>query len=317
MIAATAGLMLTGCNKDDGADTAISHFPEDGVIRVTTNVNEAVLTRAGLTADNLQFFTLKIVTGDGSDAAYNYFRVMNDYSAGEWTPYPATPPMLWKDKNTPVSVSAAKYSSYEFTEADFSGVSLDLPEDQSITAGLGVNQADLLVQRATTVNPATDLGNDGKISITLSHALSKIDVTLTLADEFAKNNLNNAADLTDFTISSKGSFQFTPVDGTVSVEPNAEAISVKAYQSSYTSGTTSVANYECIVVPEASTTLTVSFKIGDKTYTWTKSGVELKQGYKYDLALNVGSDAVTVANDGISASSWTGQSDTPTDINTH
>ena len=59
MIAATAGLMLTGCNKDDGADTAISHFPEDGVIRVTTNVNEAVLTRAGLTSNNLSNFWLK------------------------------------------------------------------------------------------------------------------------------------------------------------------------------------------------------------------------------------------------------------------
>ncbi|MBR3712383.1 MAG: hypothetical protein IKM98_04200, partial [Bacteroidales bacterium] len=58
MIAATAGLMLTGCNKDDGADTAISHFPEDGVIRVTTNVNEAVLTRAGLTSTNLSNFWL-------------------------------------------------------------------------------------------------------------------------------------------------------------------------------------------------------------------------------------------------------------------
>jgi hypothetical protein len=75
MIAATAGLMLTGCNKDDGADTAISHFPEDGVIRVTTNVNEAVLTRAGLTSNNLSNFWLKIVTGDGSDADYNYFEL--------------------------------------------------------------------------------------------------------------------------------------------------------------------------------------------------------------------------------------------------
>ena len=63
--------------------------------------------------------------------------------------------------------------------------------------------------------------------------------------------------------------------------------------------------------------LTVSFKIGEKTYSWTSAEVQLEQGYKYAIALTVGADVVTIAPDGITASPWTPQSGTPTDINTH
>lgn len=314
MIAATAGLMLTGCNKDDGADTAISHFPEDGVIRVTTNVNEAVLTRAGLTSTNLSNFWLKIVTGDGN-VGYNYFeKITKNSSSGEWE---SANSMLWKDATTPTQMTAAVFGDRNFTNDEFAGVELTLPADQSAENGSGIEAADLLVMRETTVNPASDLGNDGKVTITLSHALTKIDVTLTLGNEFAKSGLNKETDLTDFTVSSKKGFLFDARHGDVLTDLDNDDVNVKAYRNSFTQAAQSVANYECIVVPYLQRKLTVSFKIGDKNYSWTSAEVQLKQGYKYAIALTVGADAVTVAQDGITASPWTPQSDTPTDINTH
>ena len=313
MIAATAGLMLTGCNKDDGADTAISHFPEDGVIRVTTNVNEAVLTRAGLTSNNLSNFWLKIVTGDGN-VGYNYFKKITKNSSGEWE---SEQSMLWKDATTLTQMTAAVFGNHNFTDDEFAeGVNLTLPTDQSAENGSGIEAADLLVMRATTVNPASDL-DDGKVTITLSHALTKIDVTLTLGNEFAKSDLNKATNLTDFVVSSKGSFYFYAMEGDVLAAQSNDDVNVKAYRNSFTQADQSVANYECIVVPYSQTKLTVSFKIGDKTYSWTSAEVQLVQGYKYAIALTVGNDAVTVAPNGITASPWTPQSDTPTDINTH
>jgi len=315
MIAATAGLMLTGCNKDDGADTAISHFPEDGVIRVTTNVNEAVLTRAGLTSTNLSNFWLKIVTGDGN-VGYNYFEKITKNSSNEWE---SEHSMLWKDATTPTHMTAAVFGNHNFTDAEFAeGVDLTLPADQSAENGTGIEAADLLVMRETTVNPESNLDDDGKVPITLSHALTKIDVTLTLGNEFAKSDQNKATDLTDFVVSSsKGSFYFAAREGFVYASADNDDVNVKAYRNSFTKADQSVANYECIVVPYLQTKLTVSFKIGDKNYSWTSAEVQLKQGYKYAIALTVGNDAVTVAQDGITASPWTPQSDTPTDINTH
>ena len=317
MIAATAGLMLTGCNKDDGADTAISHFPEDGVIRVTTNVNEAVLTRAGLTSTNLSNFWLRIVTGDGN-VGYNYFKKITKNSSGEWE---SEQSMLWKDATTLTQMTAAVFGDHNFTDVEFAeGVDLTLPEDQSAENGSGIEAADLLVMKTTTVNPAEDLGNDGKVPITLRHALTKIDVTLTLGNEFAKSGLNKATDLTDFEVSSKGSFVFYAMEGDVLADQSNDDVKVKAYRNSFTEADQSVANYECIVVPYSQRKLTVSFKIGDKPYSWTSAEVQLVQGYKYAIALTVGADAVTVAQDGngITASPWTTpQSDTPTDINTH
>ena len=313
MIAATAGLMLTGCNKDDGADTAISHFPEDGVIRVTTNVNEAVLTRAGLASNNLSNFWLKIVTGDGN-VGYNYFKKIEKQSSGEWE---SEQSMLWKDATTPTHMTAAVFGNHNFTDDEFAeGVNLTLPEDQSAENGSGIEAADLLVMRETTVNPASDLDNDGKVTITLSHALTKIDVTLTLGNEFAKSDLNKETDLTDFVVSSKGSFFFDARDGFVGALDN-DDVNVKACRNSFTQDAKSVANYECIVVPSSHRKLTVSFKIGEEIYSWTSAEVQLKQGYKYAIALTVGDDAVTIAPNGITASPWAPQSDTPTDINTH
>ena len=312
MIAATAGLMLTGCNKDDGADTAISHFPEDGVIRVTTNVNEAVLTRAGLTSTNLSNFWLKIVTGDGN-VGYNYFEKITKNSSNEWE---SANSMLWKDATTITHMTAAVFGNHNFTDEEFAGVDLTLPADQSAENGSGIEAADLLVMRATTVNPASDLDN-GKVTITLSHALTKIDVTLTLGNEFAKSDLNKETDLTDFLVSSKGSFYFYAMDGFVYASANNDDVKIKAYRNSFTKADQSVANYECIVVPYLQTKLTVSFKIGDKTYSWTSAEVQLVQGYKYAIALTVGADVVTITPDGITASPWTPQSDTPTNINTH
>lgn len=313
MIAATAGLMLTGCNKDDGADTAISHFPEDGVIRVTTNVNEAVLTRAGLTSTNLSNFWLKIVTGDGN-VGYNYFQKITKNSSGEWE---SEHSMLWKDATTLTHMTAAVFGDRNFTDEEFAGgVELTLPADQSAENGTGIEAADLLAMRETTVNPASDL-DDGKVTITLRHALTKIDVTLTLGNEFAKSDLNKETDLTDFVVSSKGSFLFDARHGDVLAALDNADVNVKAYRNSFTKADQSVANYECIVVPYLQTKLTVSFKIGEKTYSWTSAEVQLEQGYKYAIALTVGADAVTITPDGITASPWTPQSDTPTNINTH
>lgn len=328
LIAATASLMLSACNKDDGTDAAAtSHFPEDGIIRVTTSVNEAVLTRASLTTETVSHFWLNVTTGDGSDPTYNYVREIERQSAdGEWKT--KGDPMLWKDDKTTIRVTALQYGSKSFEANDFTSRGWSWPhiEDQSTQDKL--NNADLLIMKPTTVDPQTNLDENGAIKVTLTHGLAKIDVTLTLNTQFFKDNLS-PADISDFTVTSYQKFLVNPTKPTAYAYLNdgASIIHVKAFQSAHTDATAessrSTATYECIVVPTLdkssnTTTLTVRFAIGDKYYSWTSAETALASGHRYAIALEVGDDAVTLAPDGITATPWNAEQESnPTNLNTY
>jgi hypothetical protein len=326
LIAATASLILSACNKDDGTDAAAtSHFPEDGIIRVTTSVNEAVLTRASLTTETVSHFWLNVITGDGSDPTYNYVREIERQSAdGEWKT--KGDPMLWKDDKTSIRVTALQYGSAGFSADDFTsrGTTLALIDDQSTQDKL--NDADLLIMKPTTVDPQTNLDENGAIKVTLTHGLAKIDVTLTLNTQFFKDHLF-PADISDFTVTSYNKFRVSPTNQTAFVynDGNLSTIPVKAFQSAHTDATAessrSTATYECIVVPTIGsnkTTLTVRFAIGDKYYSWTSAETALESGHRYAIALEVGDDAVTLAPDGITATPWNAEQESnPANLNTY
>lgn len=328
LIAATASLMLSACNKDDGTDAAAtSHFPEDGIIRVTTSVNEAVLTRASLTTETVSHFWLNVTTGDGSDPTYNYVREIERQSAdGEWKT--KGDPMLWKDDKTSIQVTALQYGSTWFQAEHFTSAGRVLfhIDDQSTQDKL--NNADLLIMKPTTVDPQTNLDENGAIKVTLTHGLAKIDVTLTLNTQFFKDNLS-PADISDFTVTSYQKFLVNPTKPTAYAYLNdgASIIHVKAFQSAHTDATAessrSTATYECIVVPTLdkssnTTTLTVRFAIGDKYYSWTSAETALASGHRYAIALEVGDDAVTLAPDGITATPWNAEQESnPTNLNTY
>lgn len=72
----------------------------------------------------------------------------------------------------------------------------------------------------------------------------------------------------------------------------------------------SYATYEAIVVPQtiAAGALTVSFKIGTRSFSWTNTeAITLEQGKHYTLPLTVGYDTVTLNARAFTASSWEDQ----------
>jgi hypothetical protein len=191
--------------------------------------------------------------------------------------------------------------------------------DQSTEAKL--KQQDLLTMPTKNVNPQIDLVNK-KLVINFYHALTKLDVTLDLANEFYKNDpkLNNASDITEFTISgTNAGYQFKAMEtanenyGTVTVTASTPA-DILANQCAFTAATDadmhSHATYEAIVVPQeiAAGALTVSFKIGTRSFSWTNTeAITLEQGKHYTLPLTVGGDAVTLNARAFSISSWEDQ----------
>ncbi len=102
--------------------------------------------------------------------------------------------------------------------------------------------------------------------------------------------------------------------GTVTAATTPVAADILAYQSAFTAATDanqkSTAKYESIIVPQqiAAGALTVSFKIGNRSFSWTNTqAYTLEQGKQYTLPLTVGYNTVTADSRAFTASSWEDQ----------
>ena len=321
--AAAAAMALTACSSDD-EQSFVSQFPEDGVMRFTTNLVDptAVTTRASITGNDVnqngEQFQVKIV--NPTSATYSYFNTVQ-YDGTEWMPVNR---MLWQNDQQMITVTAAYKQGKTFSDYDFIvGANLTVAADQSTEAKL--KQQDLLTMPTKTIaNPSIEetLMQNGKLVINFYHALSKLDVTLDLANEFYKVDpkLNNASDITEFTISgTNAGYQFKAMEtanenyGTVTVTASTPA-DILASQASFTAASEtdmhSHATYEAIVVPQqiAIGALTVSFKIGTRSFSWTNTeAITLEQGKHYTLPLTVGYDTVTAGSRAFSVTSWENQ----------
>ena len=321
--AAAAAMALTACSSDD-EQSFVSQFPEDGVMRFTTNLVDPTIatTRASITGSDVnqngQQFQVKIV--NPTSATYSYFNTVQ-YDGSEWTPINR---MLWQNDQQSITVTAAYKQGKTFSDYDFIvGANLTVAADQSTEALL--KQQDLLTMPTKTIaNPSIEetLMQNGKLVINFYHALTKLDVTLDLANEFYKNDpkLNNASDITEFTISgTNAGYQFEAMEtanenyGTVTVTASTPA-DILANQCAFTAATDadmhSHATYEAIVVPQtiAAGALTVSFKIGSRSFSWTNTeAITLEQGKHYTLPLTVGHDTVTLNARAFTVTSWEDQ----------
>lgn len=321
--AAAAAMALTACSSDD-EQSFVSQYPEDGVMRFTTNLVDptTVTTRTSITGSDVnqngQQFQVKIV--NPTSATYSYFNTVQ-YDGTEWTPVNR---MLWQNDQQRIDVTAAYKQGKTFSDNEFvNGANLTVAADQSTEAKL--KQQDLLTMPTKTIaNPSIEqtLMQNGKLVINFYHALAKLDVTLDLANEFynVDPKLNNASDITEFTIKgTNAGYQFKAMEtanenyGKVTVTASTPA-DILANQCAFTAATDadmhSHATYEAIVVPQtiAAGALTVSFKIGTRSFSWTNTeAITLEQGKHYTLPLTVGHDTVTAPARGFSVSSWENQ----------
>ena len=314
--AAAAAMALTACSSDD-EQSFVSQFPEDGVMRFTTNLVDPTIatTRASITGSDVnqngQQFQVKIV--NPASAMYSYFNTVQ-YNGTEWTPVNR---MLWQNDQQSITVTAAYKQGKTFSDNEFvNGANLTVAADQSTEAKL--KQQDLLTLPTKNVNPQIDLVNK-KLVINFYHALTKLDVTLELKDEFYPANIQ-ATNITDVKISGTNlGYNFKAMEtanenyGTVTVTASTAA-DILPSQYEFTAGTAeskhSMAKYEAIVVPQqiAAGALTVSFKIGTRSFSWTNTvAYTLEQGKQYILPLTVGNDGVTAGSRAFTASAWNDQ----------
>ena len=264
------GVGLAGCSNNEDELLSTGSFPEDHVIRIITEVNEP-LSRAGYDVTNLERFGLMIRNSE--NAAYNYHKQMVS-SGNAWSTSDGQQ-MLWDAERTPVTMIA--YAPYMSEAAPDASLAVNALTNQ--TTEENVKSSDFLLMKAT-VDPEQDLTADGKLKISLSHAMSKLLIKITVngTTDTAMNKLG------DMSINGAVVNGICDLSATVPIvvpAPDAVVATVAPYK-----GTESC---ECILPPQKiAEGFSVNFSYDGKLYIWTaEEAIELEKGVEHTLTLNV------------------------------
>ena len=283
---AAAALMMAACSSEDVPQVdSVTNTP----IRIHAMVAE-LESRAGIDG-NTDFSQFYLSVTNSSNSNYSYSNVQVTNSGSGWEP---ASPMYWQNSTTPVTVTAATFS--------LNGAqNLEVKTNQSTEAN--VIASDHLYMAATSQSYAEDKTDDvvtkatGAINVNFSHIMSKVNLTITLADEFdaTENPISNVTFQGTVDRRNYNAGTWTDINGVTATD-------IKAYAVEYTKPT---ATYEVILVPQtiAAGNFAVQFKIGNRMFKWTSTGeVELESGKQYTLALTAGDDKVSGAS--FSSTAW-------------
>lgn len=274
--------MLAGCSNNDDEVVSLKDTPIQVNVLVAT-----IQTRAGYDSNALptQFY----LSIDQAGTSYDYTNVVMKYEGSKWVAYTSdatdatTVQMLWEGSDANVTVTAATFplgSSPSYT--------LSASADQSTEDA--VKASDHLYYQNSAVAPS-----ESGISVAFDHIMSKLEIALTLRDEF--EGLTDP--ITSVMLSG------TSLGATYS--PNAETKwsghstaaddeVIKTCPSVAYDQDARTATYEVILTPQIveANTFCVTIFIGDKSYEWTSANaVTLASSNKYALALTVGKDKVS------------------------
>ena len=277
--------LFAGCSNNDDEVMKPKESLKDTPINVNVLLTD-IQTRAGY--DNTNQPTKFYLSIDQADENYDYTNVVMKYENGSWVAYEsdaedsAQKLLLWEGSTGNVTVTAATFSL-----ATSPSYLLSASADQSSDAKLKLSDH---LYYSNNVEPSAS-----GISISFDHIMSKLEIALTLRDEF--EGLTDP--ITSVMLSG------TSLGATYS--PNAETKwsghstaaddeVIKTCPSVAYDKDARTATYEVILLPQtvAANTFCVTIFIGDKSYEWTSANaVTLASSNKYTLALTVGKDKVS------------------------
>ena len=283
---AALAAIFAGCSNNDDEVMKPKESLKDTPIDVNVLLTD-IQTRAGY--DNTNQPTLFYLSIDQAGESYDYTNVVMKYEEDKWVAYEsadenaAKKQMLWEGSEGDVTVTAATFSL-----ATSPSYSLSASADQSSDAKLKLS--DHLCYYSNKVQPSAS-----GISISFDHIMSKLEIALTLRDEF--EGLTDP--ITSVMLSGTSlTATYAPANAekwsSYSTAADDEVIKTcppVAYDKNARKAT-----YEVILLPQtvAANTFCVTIFIGDKSYEWTSANaVTLASSNKYTLALTVGKDKVS------------------------
>lgn len=245
-----------------------------------------IKTRAGY--DNTSLPTQFYLTIDQDGTEHDYTNVVMKYEEGKWVAYAsdaadaAKVDMHWAGSEGNITVKAATFSLAE------ASASLSALTNQSTAEA--IKSSDHLYYYSNAVTPSSD----GTISIPLDHIMSKLEVKVTLRNQYGGSNSNPITSAIVF--GSATSATYTITEATKWSALSAASDITPCLSAPYNSAER-IANYEAILIPQniATNTFGVKVTIGDKSYTWKSANpITLQGGMKYTLDLTLGKNELTL-----------------------
>lgn len=281
---AALAAIFAGCSNNDDEVMKPKESLKDTPINVNVLLTD-IQTRAGY--DNNNQPTLFYLSIDQAGESYDYTNVVMKYDGSKWVAYESADEsavqkqMLWEGSEGDVTVTAATFSL-----ATSPSYSLSASADQSSDAKL--KSSDHLYYYSNEVEPSAS-----GISISFDHIMSKLEIALTLRDEF--EGLTDP--ITSVMLSGTSlTATYAPANADKWSDYSTADEVIKTCPLVAYDTDARTATYEVILLPQtvAAYTFCVTIFIGDKSYEWTSANaVTLASSNKYTLALTVGKDKVS------------------------
>ena len=281
---AALAAIFAGCSNNDDEVMKPKESLKDTPINVNVLLTD-IQTRAGY--DNNNQPTLFYLSIDQAGESYDYTNVVMKYDGSKWVAYESADEsavqkqMLWEGSEGDVTVTAATFSL-----ATSPSYSLSASADQSSDAKL--KSSDHLYYYSNEVEPSAS-----GISISFDHIMSKLEIALTLRDEF--EGLTDP--ITSVMLSGTSlTATYAPANADKWSDYSTADEVIKTCPLVAYDTDARTATYEVILLPQtvAANTFCVTIFIGDKSYEWTSANaVTLASSNKYTLALTVGKDKVS------------------------
>ena len=281
---AALAAIFAGCSNNDDEVMKPKESLKDTPINVNVLLTD-IQTRAGY--DNTNQPTLFYLSIDQAGENYDYTNVVMKYEGSKWVAYESADEsavqkqMLWEGSTGNVTVTAATFSLE--TSPSYS---LSASADQSSDAKL--KSSDHLCYYSNKVEPSAS-----GISISFDHIMSKLEIALTLRDEF--EGLTDP--ITSVMLSGTSlTATYAPANADKWSDYSTADEVIKTCPLVAYDTDARTATYEVILLPQtvAANTFCVTIFIGDKSYEWTSANaVTLASSNKYTLALTVGKDKVS------------------------
>lgn len=283
---AALAALLAGCSKNTQSETPLRDTP----ISVNVLMPE-IQTRAGYDESNLPTkFYLSI---DQKGTKYDYTNVVMKCEYGKWKAYESDAEnapeklLLWEGSGMYISVTAATFpldGSAPYT--------LSVSDDQSTDAKL---KASDYLWYSNDISP-----NAEGIEITFCHIMSKVNIEITLGNEYA----DIADPVTSVAILNTATqVHYDSKNGTL-FGNQSDPKAILACKTDYNAATRT-ASFEVILVPQTVTagSFGLSILVGDHTYEWfSADAVTIESNIEYTLSLTAGKDKVSGNN--FTTSSW-------------
>ena len=281
---AALAAIFAGCSNNDDEVMKPKESLKDTPINVNVLLTD-IQTRAGY--DNTNQPTLFYLSIDQAGESYDYTNVVMKYEEDKWVAYEsadenaAKKQLLWEGSEGNVTVTAATFSLE--TSPSYS---LSASADQSSDAKLKLS--DHLCYYSNKVQPSAS-----GISISFDHIMSKLEIALTLRDEF--EGLTDP--ITSVMLSGTSlTATYAPANADKWSDYSTADEVIKTCPLVAYDTDARTATYEVILLPQtvAANTFCVTIFIGDKSYEWTSANaVTLASSNKYTLALTVGKNKVS------------------------